>query len=179
MEINIYSALKKDFEYIKEDVNKKEAFEKSKYEYKMHIKKKVRDQVFTELKVTQDTHSKVREIQNKKFKIQEYMITPHLTNQEVSLLFSVRKRTLRTVVNNFGKKIYCVLGCSVLKNQEHWLVCSQTLSNKNTEVVYSDLYGSLEKQVQLVKLYSLLETEREALTLREAPSSPVAESTGQ
>ena len=35
---------------------------------------------------------------------------------------------------------------------------------------------SLEKQVQLVKLYSLLETEREALTLREAPSSPVAES---
>ena len=108
MEINIYSALKKDFEYIKEDVNKKEAFEKSKYEYKMHIKKKVRDQVFTELKVTQDTHSKVREIQYKKFKIQEYMITPQLTNQEVSLLFSVRKRTLRTVVNNFGEKKYIV-----------------------------------------------------------------------
>ena len=48
------------------------AFEKSQYEYKMHIKKKVRDQVFTELKVTQETHSKVREIQYKKFKIHDF-----------------------------------------------------------------------------------------------------------
>ena len=39
------------------------------------------------------------------------------------------------------------------------------------------LFENLEKQVQPVKLYSLLETEREALTLREAPISPVAEST--
>ena len=39
------------------------------------------------------------------------------------------------------------------------------------------LFENLEKQVQPFKLYSLLETEREALTLREAPISPVAEST--
>ena len=64
--------LKKDFEYIKENVNEKEALEKSKYEYKMHIKKKFRDQLFTELKVTQETHSKIREIQYKKFKIHDF-----------------------------------------------------------------------------------------------------------
>ena len=95
----------------------------------MHIKKKVRDQVFIDLKELQKTHSKVKEIQYKTFKLQEYMSTPKLTNQEVSLLFTLRTRTLRNVSNNFGQKKNCVLGCSTIENQEHWIVCLNTISN--------------------------------------------------
>ena len=128
--------------------------------------------------MVQQSHSKVKEIQYTNFQIQEYMITPKLTNQEVSTLFSLRTRTFRSVPNNFGQNRNCVLGCSVIDSQEHWIMCSKTISNKQTQVQYSDIYGNLQKQVQIVKLYSKLEEEREELTQREAASTPVAEITG-
>ena len=58
------------------------------------------------------------------------MVTPKLTKQEVSLLFTFRTKTLITVSNNFGQKKNCVLGCSTIENQEHWIVCLNTISNK-------------------------------------------------
>ena len=170
--------LKEDFKYIKEDINETEAKEKTKYEYKKLIKKKVREQVFLGLKLVKESHSKVREIQYSKFQIQEYMMTPQLTNQEVANLFSLRTRTYRNVSNNFGQNNNCSLGCSEIDSQEHWILCSKTVSNKQTQVQYSDLYGNLEKQVSIVKLFSKLEEEREELTQREAASTPVAEITG-
>ena len=106
------------------------------------------------------------------------MMTPQLTNQEVSNLFSLRTRTFRNVPNNFGQNNNCSLGCSEIDSQEHWILCSKTISNKQTQVQYSDLYGNLEKQVSIVKLFSKLEEEREELTQREAASTPVAEITG-
>ena len=166
------------FKYIKEDIKETEAKEKTKYEYKKLIKKKVREQVFLGLKLVKESHSKVREIQYSKFQIQEYMMTPQLTNQEVANLFSLRTRTYRNVSNNFGQNNNCSLGCSKIDSQEHWILCSKTVSNKQTQVQYSDLYGNLEKQVSIVKLFSKLEEEREELTQREAASTPVAEITG-
>jgi hypothetical protein len=170
--------LKEDFKYIKEDINETEAKEKTKHEYKTLIKKKVRQQVFLVLKVVQQSHSKVKEIKYNRFQTQEYMMTPLLTNQEVSTLFSLRTRTFRSVYNNFGQKKNCVLGCSVIDSQEHWITCSKTLANQQTQVKYSDIYGDIHKQVQIVKLFSKLEEEREELTQREAASTPVAEITG-
>ena len=77
--------LKEDFNYIKEDIDETEAKEKTKYEYKKLIKRKVREQVFLGLKLVKESYIKVREIQYSKFQIQEYMITPQLTNKKVSL----------------------------------------------------------------------------------------------
>ena len=96
--------LKDDFKFIGEDVNETEAVEKSKFEYKTMIKKKVKLKVFENLKNVQQSHSKVREICYKTFQVQDYMSSHVLTNHEVSLLFALRTRTVRNVANNFGQE---------------------------------------------------------------------------
>ena len=94
------------------------------------------------------------------------MSTPKLTNHEVSLIFTLRTRTLRNVINNFGQKKNCALGCLTIENQEPWMFCSKTISNKKKQRWYIlTCLEAYKKQVQLVKLFSLLETKREALTL--------------
>ena len=169
--------LKDDFEYLGEEVNEEEAMATPRSEYKKLIKDRVRQKVFEDLKAIQSSHSKVKDIFYDTFKIQEYMKNHILTNHEISLLFSLRSRTMRSVVNNFGRNINCSLGCSKPENQEHWLSCGKTASNKNTDIVYSDIFGSLTQQTNVVKLFAQLEEERMELHLV-APSSPMADNIG-
>ena len=170
--------LKEDFEFIGEEFTEESANMNTKTDYKKIIKLKVRAKVFEKLKETQSTHSKVSDICYDTFRMQEYINSHMLTNHEVSLLFSLRSRTMRSVKNNFGLKLDCPLGCSIVETQEHWLVCSHTNGNTNTQIQYSDLFGSLQEQIKIVKLYSQLEEEREELTQEGASSSPVADNTG-
>jgi hypothetical protein len=166
--------LKEDFRYISEEVNEEDAKSISKFEYKKNIKNKIRQRVFEELKQVKDTHSKVRNIQYESFEIQEYMKNSVLTNQEISLLFSMRSKTMRSVKTNFGITAKCSLGCLTPENQEHGLVCQKTLANRNTNIEYSDMFGSFTQQISIVKLNSQLEEERTELCQRAALSSPVA-----
>ena len=116
----------------------------------------------------------MKDIQYDTFKIQSYMKSHILTNHEVSLLFSLRSRTFRGVKNNFGMKDRCSLGCPTLEDQEHWLMCGKTTFNINTDIQYSQLYGTLEQKINIVKLISLFEDKRKDLAERSTPSSPVA-----
>ena len=130
--------------------------------------------MFIDLNLIKETHSKEQNIQYKTFETQEYMKNNNLTNNEVSLLFAMRTRTMRSVKNNFGMNINCSLGCPTPENQEHWLLCQETTSNKNTSIKYSDIFGSITEQINIVKRFSQLEEERMELGQRAAPSSPVA-----
>ena len=170
--------LKDDFAFIEKDVNEEEARSNSKIEYKKVIKTLVKEKVFEKLKNIQDRHSKVKEMIYNTFKIQEYMISSSLTNSEVSFLFSLRSRTVKSVKNNFGRNDNCSLGCFSSENQEHWLDCDQTRSNQNTPVKYSDIYGTLTQQTNIVKLFIQLEEERKELSGKAAPGLPVADDTG-
>ena len=161
--------LKEDFLFIGEEFDEENAKKCTKTEYKKYIKEKVRQNVFQKLKETQGTHIKVSEICYNSFKMQDYMNSHILTNHEVTLLFSLRSRTVRSVKNNFGLKLNCSMGCQVTENQEHWLVCDQTKANQNTHIIYSDIYGSIQQQIEVVKLFSRLEEEREELPDRGAP----------
>ena len=96
--------LKVDFELIGEEVNEKLARETTKTYYKNIFKSKIREEVFNILKRTQGTHTKVNTIVYHTFKIQEYMKSHTLTNHEVSLLFSLRRRTFKNVKKQLWEK---------------------------------------------------------------------------
>ena len=102
----------------------------TKTDYKKLIKLIVRAKVFQKLKETQSTHSKVSDICYDTFRTQEYINSHMLTNHEVTLLFSLRSRTMKSVRNNFRLKLDCPLGCSIVENQEHWLVCTHINGGK-------------------------------------------------
>ena len=166
--------LKEDFEFIGENFTEEYAKRNTQSEYKSLIKQMVRSRVFDKLEETQSTRTKVSDICYNTFTRQEYRNSHELNNHKVSILFSLRSRTFKSVKNNFGMQLNCSLGCLILENQEHWLCCKHTTNNNNTQICYDYLYGSLEQQIEIVQLYSKLEEEREELTAEDAPSSPVA-----
>ena len=49
----------------------------------------------------------------------------------------------------------------MIETQEHWLSCKQTNGNMNTHIDYSYIYGSLEQQINVFQMCSMLEEERE------------------
>ena len=128
------------------------------------IKNKVKQRVFENLKTIQQCHSKIREICYETFKIQDYMKTQKITNHEVTLLFALRSKSVRSVATNFGQQKDCSLGCKSQETQEHWIVCSRTKGKQGTKVTYNDKYGGLQKQLPIVKLFALFEQEREELS---------------
>ena len=167
--------LKDDFELIGEEINENLARDTSRKDFKDIVKSKIREKVFNILKETQETHTKVKHITYNTFKLQDYMKSHMLTNHEVASLFSLRCRTYKSIQNNFGKKYNCSLGCPALENQEHWIICDKTRGNLNTDIEYTHLFGTLTQQINIVKLFSLLEEERKELTHQmAAPSLPVA-----
>ena len=105
------------------------------------IKKKVKQRVFENLKTIQQSHSKVREICYETFKIQDYMNSQKITNHEVTLLFALRSKSVRSVATNFGQQKDCSLGCQSQETQEHWIVCRRTKGNQGKQVNYNDIYG--------------------------------------
>ena len=143
------------------------------------IKEKVRDKVFDTLKEIQSTHTKIRDVCYKEFKIQDYMRSHTLNNHEVSLLFSIRSRTVKNVANNFGQKMMCAFGCRVMEDQEHIFDCTYLKNGTNTSEVitlYSDIYGSLYQQVNVVKKFDKMLENGEKLKIHmETLCSPVAE----
>ena len=159
-----------DFVFIGEEFSKECEKIYTNLEYKKYIKEKVRHKVFDNLRETQSTHIKVSEICYQIFRIHEYMNSHLLTNHELSLLFSLWSRTVRSVKSNFGIKLNCFLGCLMIETQEHWLLCKQINANRNTHIDYRYFYGSLEQQIKIFQLFSLLEEEREELTDKDPPS---------
>ena len=113
------TCLKEDLNYLGEEVIEEKAKTTSEVDYKKTITDQVGQKVFEDLKKVKSSHNKVKHICYHTFKTQEYMKSNSLTNQEISLLFSLRSRIMRSIVNNFERNIICSLGCLTPKDQEH------------------------------------------------------------
>ena len=111
--ITVFLQLKEYFEFIGENFTEEYAKRNTQSEYKSLIKQMVRSRVFDKLEETQSTRTKVSDICYNTFTRHEYMISHELNNHEVSVLFSLRSSTFRSVKNNFGMKLNCSLGCPI------------------------------------------------------------------
>ena len=105
----------------------------------------------------QKKHSKVKDICYNSFRIQNYMTTHRLNNDEVSLLFSLRSRTVRDIKLN-TPSIYitnkmCPLCEQCDDTQEHCLKCEKLTSNNNITCSYEDIYSSdIMKQIHITQI---------------------------
>ena len=89
-------------EYIDEPYNENNIVSMNKTQFKMHIRKKLNQSIFNSLKVLQDTHSKVRDIKYKQFKIQPYLKNHTFTNKMASVLLNLRSSMTKTIKSNFS-----------------------------------------------------------------------------
>ena len=168
--------LEKDFEAIGEVIDEDIIANKTNTEHKRYIKNRVREVAFKDLKIKQSTHSKVKNIQYLKFKVQEYLTCGKLNNEESSLLFNMRCKSVTGVKSHFHT-MYNDTKCPLCGTEEdsldHILTCS-LLSDRMVDVVkVDDMFGVVEKQTQLTKIMlKLLKKRKTILEIRDNSDEP-------
>ena len=87
----------------------------------------------------------------------DYLVTDRLSLSEKRLLYSLRVR-MAPVRNNYrskyGENLNCQLCNNHLDNQENLLKCFERTSEVSTNgTIYNDIYGTLDQQVNSVKIW--------------------------
>ena len=138
--------------------------------YKKIIKQLVRNATFESLVNIQQSHTKVKHIKYEQLKCEKYLTSGMFSNEEITILSSLRSHTLRTIRCNF-KNLYkgdlnCPLKCSPdgtsphLDTQQHLISCNKIIQNLSDSqmaisvktIKYEDIYGHVYEQKAIVSL---------------------------
>ena len=97
---------------------------------------------------------------------QSYLISNAMTTLEKQLLFQFRTRTYpcKTNYRTFhGDDLSCSI-CQEEDNSEHLLHCSRITAGIDTSgVSYRDIFGSLSKQIKIVKILKKIDINRKKI----------------
>ena len=107
-------------------------------------------------------HSKSNNLKCDELKTAEYLVSPRFSQKEKILLFKLRSGTL-DIKGNFKsqhKDPWCICCGRFEETQNHLLQCQEIgkrlnyLTEKQMDFVENDIFGDLEKQLKIVKIYS-------------------------
>ena len=145
-------------------------FHLSKNQFKKLLKKKISYASLSYLNSIAESHSKSQPLVKKEFKCSEYIRDKRFSVSNVKLLLQLRTRTFPSKSNfrnQFKDDMYCNLCKIEICDQEHQMNClvmRRFVPELNhTNVKYSDLFGSVDKQFEAVKLYSKIVRQKEIL----------------
>ena len=140
--------------------------------FKILIKDKIRKAAFQYLFNLKESHSKVSMIEYKKYKIQDYLCNSNFKMEEKQLLFKLRSKMLNCKENFRSMYIsdqcdICMSGAT--QTQRHLLEdCQPIISacddiTENVVVEHDDIYGTVDQQLKVVRLYAKVLSTREKL----------------
>ena len=138
--------------------------------FKRYIKNLVQVAAFQTLVGMQQKHTKVKQIKYESLKCQEYLTSGIFSNDEISILSSLRSNTLRTIKSNF-KNLYegnlsCPLKCSPEGDQQfedtqrHLISCEMIIHQLSRsqkiisahKITYEDIFCDIYKQKGIVNM---------------------------
>lgn len=157
------SLLRSDFKFLNIDMNEEIISATPKCEYSKNIKKLINNAVFSYYLTLQQTHSKLSEVDYSELKIQPYLVSNSLNNEEKQLLYNMRSNC-HSLKMNF-KKMYkndtkCTLKCPQDEDQRHIFMQCQPLLNivkQSGLISYEDIFQTLEKQIVTIKNFIQIE----------------------
>ena len=164
--------IKGDFQLIEEQFNEDNIKAMSKNKFKRYIKEKIRKAAFKYLTRLQSSHSKIKHIKYESLKIQPYILSKNLTDNEVNNLFALRSRMIRVkenFKNQYLQNLKCQFQCEKVESQQHLLECESLIEKLNddkydlTEVEYSDIFGNVKEQENIIHIYDKILTLRDEL----------------
>ena len=155
-----------------------------KYVFKKWLRQKIKEAAFNELTDIQASHSKVRDIVYNSLETQPYLNNPKFSNSDCELLLALRSHSVRSIKANFSsihkKDLSCPLLCDPSNPQDeqsHLFFCKKILEQLNADDLqaikisdYSHIYGSLDKQLSVTRIYRRLLQVREQLLDEPSPS---------
>jgi hypothetical protein len=137
-------------------------------QFKQYIKNKTRMKAFNDLRILQQGHSKVRDIQYVNLtNPQPYLKSNLFTNKMCSLLSNLRCRTVGTIKENFSSQYNYFISCDLcgwIDNQEHVLECPVLSKHESdSHIKYSHIFGTVTEQRYVTILFARLLEERDRL----------------
>ena len=141
-----------------------------KRKFKKFLRNKIYSAATIYLNSIAKKHSKSTPLVKSKLKCEKYINDKRFTQEEVRLLFKLRTR-MYPVKANFKKKHMGNLSCEfcVMHNSDQQHLLQFTVLRKfvpelsNSKVEYDDIFGSVDKQLRAVKLFSKLTKQRKIL----------------
>ena len=141
-----WEAAKNDIETF--DIDEDKLKQLNKNQAKKYIKEQIYVKAFTDLKLLQANHSKVKHIKYEKFETQEYLKSPKYTFKEASTLLALRSRTVNNIKANtrlFSQNdLLCQLCLKDEDTQEHCLNCPKLIRQNENHLEYNDIFSSNE-----------------------------------
>ena len=142
----------------------------SKWRFKKLLRQKIRDAALQHLNNQALAHSKSIALVKTELKCEDYITDTRFSVSEVQLLFRLRTRTF-PVKENLKNKYRDDLSCEFCRigysTQQHQLECPvikkfvPELAEQQCN--YSDIFGTVEDQLRIVKTYSEISRRREIL----------------
>ena len=166
--------VRRDCEELKITYNETQISSLKKSNFKNIVREKIRTNAFKFLLGIKISQSKLSDIEYPKFEMQNYLRSSEITNDEKSLLFRIRTRTVDDIKTNFRTKYGDDLRCRMCdspdleESQCHLLVCETMIEEcielkKNCTVKYEDFFGSQDSQIAAIRLYKKVLEVRERL----------------
>ena len=141
----------------------------SKKVFKSYVTKKVKIKFLQHLNKMKTSHSKSKYLKCDDIKRAEYIKSPRLSHKEKILLFKLRSRTLDVKENfkNQHKDMLCI-SCGLFpETQSHLLQCPELVAKLShiigNNISENQIYGSVDQQEIIVKVYSDILEVREKL----------------
>ena len=165
-----------DWFQIINEVKEKLAIEKSDEEissmkketFKAYMDKKTHVAAFEYLKKMSRKHSKSEFTWSKSvFEQEKYLSDARFSKQEIQLLFRLRTR-MTDVKSNFRNQYQNNMDCQTCKetcieDENHLLVCENLKDEESVKTNFSKVYGSIEDQLQIVKVFKKILRKRETI----------------
>ena len=167
--------IEEDLRYCRINLNESEIRAMSKNKFKSIVTNSIFDVAKKYLISLKNKHSKSEGLSANN-KIQDYLISNQLNTGEKQLLFQLRTRSYDCKVNYralYKNQLACSI-CGQEDNQQHLLSCSTTahgLDLKNVQ--YSDIFGTVEKQVRITKILMQISNRRKVIQKSSSNGSQV------
>ena len=115
-----------------------------KYQFKQIVKSAVRKAAFEHLLTLQQGHSKYRNVKHHTFKMQPYLNDHTMTKDDISLLFAMRAKTVRSIRNDFYNMYHtdmCPLCNQHVDTIPALMECQELLAVHRTGAQYEDIFS--------------------------------------
>ena len=157
--------LKEDLEKVNLSLDDEQIVKKeTKYTFKKKIQLKIRELSRSELEGVKSGHEKVRSIVHDiSNEPQLYLTRGEFSNAQKSILFNLRcscENNFRDNFHNIAQSNICQLCKLAPDSQQHALICPEISTYLNNEEIiiksnvnYTDIFGDLQSQLRIVKLY--------------------------
>ena len=129
----------------------------SEYKFRKIIQEKISKQAISYLVGLASKHLKSTEIAAEGFGKKEYFNDRRFSKEDVQLLFALRTKMTdykSNFSNQYGNDLICRMckDLNSVEDEDHILLC-KTLNTEQYEVIYTDVYGNIDKQYRVTQIY--------------------------